>query len=106
MQGDRQLISSSQGEVSDSGTPEHSEDQTSNSLVTSQPAFPPELHATPIYAPVYTPPGVNRLLLMPTHHSFATRLHLVSPLGVLVFLKGKSTPKSIFPVEYGSICVP
>ena len=50
MQGDSQLVGSSKGEVSCSGTPRHSrrkQDRTSNLLVTSQPALPPEPYATP-----------------------------------------------------------
>ena len=55
-QGDSQLVGSSEGEVSCSGTPQHSEQlggaeyRTSYLQVTSQPAQPPELlHVLSIY---------------------------------------------------------
>ena len=48
MQGNSQLVMSSHGEASCSGTPLHSSrgagDRTSNLLVTSQPALPPQPH--------------------------------------------------------------
>ena len=50
MQGNSQLLGGTEGEVSCSGTPQNTKlagDRTSELLVTSQPALPPEPHASP-----------------------------------------------------------
>ena len=52
-QGDSQLVWSSQGEASRSGTPRYSRDWTSNLPIISQPALPPDPRAIPKWSVVW-----------------------------------------------------